>query len=239
MSVARASACCDTFFLKREINEPDFCLLGGFACCFCFICLKCSDWTHLLFLYFFLFGCTDVVYVLAPKAALNSIRVWIWWLTPPSVSSQRPSSEMVRGSLRLLTSSANRLHGECQRAAPADSCPTDAQLVTQQLIQCAYDIAKAAKQLVTVTTKESNWAARLLPSFPFHRTTSPVVTFVFLQHQYYETYFYVIFLFKGIWFIVSVNQILSYNLAMVTCSNLQAVSFFGFFCRSVRAAVLW
>ncbi|XP_053542865.1 ARF GTPase-activating protein GIT2b isoform X12 [Ictalurus punctatus] len=69
---------------------------------------------------------------------------------------KRPSSEMVRGSLRLLTSSANRLHGECQRAAPADSCPTDAQLVTQQLIQCAYDIAKAAKQLVTVTTKESN-----------------------------------------------------------------------------------
>ncbi|KAF4082387.1 hypothetical protein AMELA_G00150900 [Ameiurus melas] len=69
---------------------------------------------------------------------------------------KRPSSEMVRGSLRLLTSSASRLHGECQRAAPADSCPTDAQLVTQQLIQCAYDIAKAAKQLVTVTTKESN-----------------------------------------------------------------------------------
>ncbi|XP_060764510.1 ARF GTPase-activating protein GIT2b isoform X2 [Neoarius graeffei] len=69
---------------------------------------------------------------------------------------KRPSSEMVRGSLRLLTSSASRLQGECQRAAPADSCPADAQLVTQQLIQCAYDIAKAAKQLVTVTTKESN-----------------------------------------------------------------------------------
>ncbi|KAI5099686.1 G protein-coupled receptor kinase interacting ArfGAP 2 isoform X1, partial [Silurus meridionalis] len=67
---------------------------------------------------------------------------------------KRPSSEMVRGSLRLLTSSASRLQGECQRAAPADSCPTDSQLVTQQLIQCAYDIAKAAKQLVTVTTKE-------------------------------------------------------------------------------------
>lgn len=72
------------------------------------------------------------------------------------VSIQRPSSEMVRGSLRLLTSSASRLQGECQRAAPVDSCPADSQLVTQQLIQCAYDIAKAAKQLVTVTTKESN-----------------------------------------------------------------------------------
>ncbi|TSM28169.1 ARF GTPase-activating protein GIT2 [Bagarius yarrelli] len=69
---------------------------------------------------------------------------------------KRPSSEMVRGSLRLLTSSASRLQGECQRAAPSDSCPADSQLVTQQLIQCAYDIAKAAKQLVTVTTKESN-----------------------------------------------------------------------------------
>ncbi|XP_062870912.1 ARF GTPase-activating protein GIT2b isoform X3 [Trichomycterus rosablanca] len=69
---------------------------------------------------------------------------------------KRPRSEMVRGSLRLLTSSASRLQGECQRAAPVDSGPADSQLVTQQLIQCAYDIAKAAKQLVTVTTKESN-----------------------------------------------------------------------------------
>ncbi|XP_072514533.1 ARF GTPase-activating protein GIT2b isoform X2 [Salminus brasiliensis] len=69
---------------------------------------------------------------------------------------KRPSSELVRGSLRLLTSSASRLQGECHRATPADSCHADAQLVTQQLIQCAYDIAKAAKQLVTVTTKESN-----------------------------------------------------------------------------------
>ncbi|XP_051539089.1 ARF GTPase-activating protein GIT2-like isoform X17 [Myxocyprinus asiaticus] len=60
---------------------------------------------------------------------------------------KRPSSEMVRGSLRLLTSSASRLQGECQKATPHDS---------QQVIQCAYDIAKAAKQLVTVTTKDSN-----------------------------------------------------------------------------------
>uniref|UniRef100_A0A673MH69 G protein-coupled receptor kinase interacting ArfGAP 2b n=1 Tax=Sinocyclocheilus rhinocerous TaxID=307959 RepID=A0A673MH69_9TELE len=60
---------------------------------------------------------------------------------------KRPSSESVRGSLRLLTSSASRLQGECQKATPHDS---------QQVIQCAYDIAKAAKQLVTVTTKDSN-----------------------------------------------------------------------------------
>uniref|UniRef100_UPI0037E7702E ARF GTPase-activating protein GIT2b isoform X1 n=1 Tax=Semicossyphus pulcher TaxID=241346 RepID=UPI0037E7702E len=69
---------------------------------------------------------------------------------------KRPSSETVRGSLYLLTSSASRLHGECQKAADHSPCPADIQLVTQQVIQCAYDIAKAAKQLVTVTTKENN-----------------------------------------------------------------------------------
>lgn len=71
-------------------------------------------------------------------------------------SQQRPSSETVRNSLYLLTSSASRLHGECQKAAEHNPCPSDIQLVTQQVIQCAYDIAKAAKQLVTVTTKENN-----------------------------------------------------------------------------------
>ncbi|XP_063334610.1 ARF GTPase-activating protein GIT2b isoform X2 [Pelmatolapia mariae] len=69
---------------------------------------------------------------------------------------KRPSSETVRGSLCLLTSSASRLHGECQKAAEHNLSPSDIQLVTQQVIQCAYDIAKAAKQLVTVTTKENN-----------------------------------------------------------------------------------
>ncbi|XP_068562277.1 ARF GTPase-activating protein GIT2b isoform X4 [Cebidichthys violaceus] len=69
---------------------------------------------------------------------------------------KRPSSETVRGSLSLLTSSASRLHGECQKAAEHNPCASDIQLVTQLVIQCAYDIAKAAKQLVTVTTKENN-----------------------------------------------------------------------------------
>ncbi|XP_077353082.1 ARF GTPase-activating protein GIT2-like isoform X2 [Festucalex cinctus] len=67
---------------------------------------------------------------------------------------KRPSSETVRGSLSLLTSSAGRLHGECR--GPCPPAAADVQLVTQQVIQCAYDIAKAAKQLVTVTTKENN-----------------------------------------------------------------------------------
>ncbi|XP_037366668.1 ARF GTPase-activating protein GIT2 isoform X6 [Talpa occidentalis] len=70
---------------------------------------------------------------------------------------KKPKSDMVRTSLRLLTSSAYRLQSECKKTFPGDSgLPTDIQLVTQQVIQCAYDIAKAAKQLVTITTKENN-----------------------------------------------------------------------------------
>uniref|UniRef100_A0A8C2YNP8 GIT ArfGAP 2 n=1 Tax=Chinchilla lanigera TaxID=34839 RepID=A0A8C2YNP8_CHILA len=70
---------------------------------------------------------------------------------------KKPKSDMVRTSLRLLTSSAYLLQSECKKALPGDSgSPTDVQLVTQQVIQCAYDIAKAAKQLVTITTKENN-----------------------------------------------------------------------------------
>ncbi|XP_051751745.1 ARF GTPase-activating protein GIT2a isoform X3 [Ctenopharyngodon idella] len=70
---------------------------------------------------------------------------------------KRPRSETVRSSLRLLTSSANRLQNECKKASPLESSSgADMQLVTQQVIQCAYDIAKAAKQLVTITTKENN-----------------------------------------------------------------------------------
>ncbi|KAM9360807.1 ARF GTPase-activating protein GIT2a isoform 3-T3 [Symphorus nematophorus] len=69
---------------------------------------------------------------------------------------KKPRSETVRGSLRLLTSSAFRLQSECRKAVPSEGCPgPDMQLVTQQVIQCAYDIAKAAKQLVTITTKEN------------------------------------------------------------------------------------
>ncbi|XP_030814745.1 ARF GTPase-activating protein GIT2 isoform X4 [Camarhynchus parvulus] len=70
---------------------------------------------------------------------------------------KKPKSELVRTSLRLLTSSAYRLQSECRKALPAEPSPApDMQLVTQQVIQCAYDIAKAAKQLVTITTKENN-----------------------------------------------------------------------------------
>ena len=41
-----------------------------------------------------------------------------------------------------------------ETAPPEPGAPVDFQLLTQQVIQCAYDIAKAAKQLVTITTRE-------------------------------------------------------------------------------------
>ncbi|KAM5238107.1 ARF GTPase-activating protein GIT2 isoform 4-T4 [Ctenodactylus gundi] len=70
---------------------------------------------------------------------------------------KKPKSDVARTSLHLLTSSAYRLQSECKKALPGDSSsPTDIQLITQQVIQCAYDIAKAAKQLVNITTKENN-----------------------------------------------------------------------------------
>ncbi|XP_068174043.1 ARF GTPase-activating protein GIT1 isoform X2 [Antennarius striatus] len=80
-----------------------------------------------------------------------------------SLFPKRPALDAVRCSLRLLASSASRLQVECRKAgpepgggpgAPPGAPAVDYQLLTQQVIQCAYDIAKAAKQLVTITTRE-------------------------------------------------------------------------------------
>ncbi|XP_017289857.1 ARF GTPase-activating protein GIT1 isoform X2 [Kryptolebias marmoratus] len=73
-----------------------------------------------------------------------------------SLFPKRPALDAVHCSLRLLASSASRLQVECRKAMPSEpGAPTvDYQLLTQQVIQCAYDIAKAAKQLVTITTRE-------------------------------------------------------------------------------------
>nr|XP_029528797.1 ARF GTPase-activating protein GIT1-like isoform X2 [Oncorhynchus nerka] len=73
-----------------------------------------------------------------------------------SLFPKRPALDAVHCSLRLLASSASRLQVECRKADPSDSSApaVDYQLLTQQVIQCAYDIAKAAKQLVTITTRE-------------------------------------------------------------------------------------
>eukprot|EP00118_Oscarella_pearsei_P003554 m.14781 g.14781 ORF g.14781 m.14781 type:complete len:806 (+) comp25976_c0_seq4:13-2430(+) len=65
---------------------------------------------------------------------------------------QRPESESIRASLRLLVSSVTRLQEEC-KAVPSNGGAveesTDIACLTQQVIQSAYDIAMAAKQLVT------------------------------------------------------------------------------------------
>uniref|UniRef100_H2TJS6 GIT ArfGAP 1 n=1 Tax=Takifugu rubripes TaxID=31033 RepID=H2TJS6_TAKRU len=73
-----------------------------------------------------------------------------------SLFPKRPALDAVHCSLRLLASSASRLQVECRKAAPQEpgAPAVDYQLLTQQVIQCAYDIAKAAKQLVTITTRE-------------------------------------------------------------------------------------
>ncbi|XP_014854771.1 PREDICTED: ARF GTPase-activating protein GIT1 isoform X2 [Poecilia mexicana] len=73
-----------------------------------------------------------------------------------SLFPKRPALDTVHCSLRLLASSASRLQVECRKAAPSEpgAPAVDYQLLTQQVIQCAYDIAKAAKQLVTITTRE-------------------------------------------------------------------------------------
>lgn len=83
-------------------------------------------------------------------------QAWVSDLTVYAVCPQRPALDAVRASLRLLASSASRLQVECRKAAPSEpsASAVDYQLLTQQVIQCAYDIAKAAKQLVTITTRE-------------------------------------------------------------------------------------
>ncbi|XP_075627568.1 ARF GTPase-activating protein GIT1 isoform X4 [Balearica regulorum gibbericeps] len=72
-----------------------------------------------------------------------------------SLFPKKPALETVRSSLRLLNASAYRLQSECRKTVPPEpGTAVDYQLLTQQVIQCAYDIAKAAKQLVTITTRE-------------------------------------------------------------------------------------
>jgi len=56
---------------------------------------------------------------------------------------KHPATESVRMALRLMITSAARLQVECR------SSLLDKAMLTQQVIQCAYDIAKAAKHLVT------------------------------------------------------------------------------------------
>ena len=65
---------------------------------------------------------------------------------------QETGSERLQDARVVLVSSASRLRDECKSWPPTqeqDSNP-DFRLKTQQVIQYAYDIAKAAKKLVTL-----------------------------------------------------------------------------------------
>ncbi|KAL9980723.1 hypothetical protein ACROYT_G009352 [Oculina patagonica] len=65
-----------------------------------------------------------------------------------SLFPEEPDVDSMRVSLQLMKSSAARLQVECKSAVlPGNT--VDMAFLTQQVIQCAYDIAKAAKQLVT------------------------------------------------------------------------------------------
>lgn len=71
------------------------------------------------------------------------------------LSFQKPFSESVKCALHLLMTSAVRLKEECEEcvdlpADPSEELTFDPSIKTQQVIQCAYDIAKSAKQLVTL-----------------------------------------------------------------------------------------
>jgi G protein-coupled receptor kinase interacting protein 2 len=72
-----------------------------------------------------------------------------------ALSFQKPFSESVKCALHLLMTSAVRLQEECSECIDLPSDPSeeftfDPSIKTQQVIQCAYDIAKSAKQLVTL-----------------------------------------------------------------------------------------
>jgi len=66
---------------------------------------------------------------------------------------KHPKAESVRSALRLMITSAARLQVECRSNVLPDRT-IDSAMLTQQVIQCAYDIAKAAKQLVMIYNQD-------------------------------------------------------------------------------------
>lgn len=65
------------------------------------------------------------------------------------LSLQNIQDEGLSNSLHRLTDGAERLQEKCAQALPQDSeGQIDYRYHTQEVIQCAYDIAKAAKQIV-------------------------------------------------------------------------------------------
>lgn len=61
---------------------------------------------------------------------------------------QNPKTPSQANPLKALNMGANRLKEECKRAASVK--PNSGNDSSQKIITCAYDIAKAAKQLVSI-----------------------------------------------------------------------------------------
>lgn len=77
---------------------------------------------------------------------LSKNKIVFWW-----VFLQNSRISTVRHALNSLTSSAARLQEECQDTNMGDLEPElDLPFKTQQVMQCAFDIARAAKELVTL-----------------------------------------------------------------------------------------
>ncbi|WAR03556.1 GIT2-like protein [Mya arenaria] len=70
------------------------------------------------------------------------------------VFPEKPDEESVKCALGQLVTSAVRLQEECSECSDismeTEELTFDPSIKTQQVIQCAYDIAKSAKQLVTL-----------------------------------------------------------------------------------------
>lgn len=67
------------------------------------------------------------------------------------LSFQEPEHSAVSANLSSLTAAANHFESECRMLiVRSQREPLNQNFVTQQVIQCAFDIAKATKQLVAL-----------------------------------------------------------------------------------------
>ena len=64
---------------------------------------------------------------------------------------QEPGHSAISANLSQLTAAANHFESECRMLiVRSQREPLNQNFVTQQVIQCAFDIAKATKQLVAL-----------------------------------------------------------------------------------------
>ena len=81
-----------------------------------------------------------------PKDAHHTLH----YPTSSSSSSQKPSSPQVQVSLREVHQAAKRLQAQCHDSGHS----TDLAFRTRHIINSAYDVAKAARQLIVSVEQE-------------------------------------------------------------------------------------